>query len=167
MIKQFLYNKQPKDPRLCKILRRAITLDRKRNGFEWEDIANELGLSSGTLENKLKPSYESSDITLSEFMHFMEMSGDYTALEYIANNFDKILISKQEPTAEVNIKNINLLVDMANIDNSEVFREVKVDIEDKIIDKEEKKRILEAIDKAQKSNAKLKQRVLNINFDDE
>lgn len=97
----------------------------------------------------------------------MEMSGDYTALEYIANNFDKILISKQEPTAEVNIKNINLLVDMANIDNSEVFREVKVDIEDKIIDKEEKKRILEAIDKAQKSNAKLKQRVLNINFDDE
>ncbi len=167
MIKQFLYNKQPKDPRLCKILRRAITLDRKRNGFEWEDIANELGLSSGTLENKLKPSYESSDITLSEFMHFMEMSGDYTALEYIANNFDKILISKQEPAAEVKTIDINLLVDMANIDNSEVFKEVKVDIEDKIIDKEEKKRILEAITKAQRSNAELRQRVLNINFDDE
>jgi len=159
----YTHNKQPKDARLCKILRKAITLDRKRNGFDWEDIANELGLNGGTLENKLKPSYDNGDITLSEFMHFMEMSGDFTALEYIANKFDMVLIQKQQE--ETKTVDINLLVDMANITNNDVFREVKVDIEDGVIDKDERERILKAIDTAQKANAKLKDRILHLDQD--
>jgi len=159
-MKDYSFNKQPKDPRLCKILRRAITLDRKRNGFDWEDIANELGLNGGTLENKLKPSYIYGDITLSEFMHFMEISADYLALEYIANKFDLVLVPKQCERAKV--ADINHLADEASMSNNLVFREVKIDIEDGIIDEDEKKRILKAIDEAQTANAILKDRILNL-----
>ena len=163
-MKNFTFNKQPKDPRLCKILRRAITLDRKRNGFEWEDIANELGLNGGTLENKLKPSYDNGDITLSEFMHFMEMSADYSALEYIATKFDMNLTPKaqEKPT----ITNINLLVDVVSMANGDVFREVKMDLVDGVIDEEEKKRILKNINLTQKALAELKENILNVSTTD-
>ena len=159
-----MHNKQPKDPRLCKILRKAVTMDRKRNGFDWEDIANELGLNGGTLENKLKPSYDNGDITLSEFMHFMEMSADFTALEYIATKFDMNLVPKvqQKPTS----LDLNVLVDLTSISQGEVFKEIKEDLSDDVIDADEREKILEKINTLQKTIAKLKDRVNHANADD-
>jgi len=163
-MKDYMHNKQPKDPRLCKILRKAITLDRKRNGFEWEDIANELGLNGGTLENKLKPSYDNGDITLSEFTHFMEMSADYTALEYIANKFDLVLLKKTE--AKPTTLDLNILVDASSIAQSDVFKEVKTDLADGVIDKTEQEEILKRIDEAQKTLANLKKSIEDVSKND-
>jgi|GEM_PF-2804231 len=155
----YTQNKAPKDSGLCKVLKRAMNLDRKRQGYEWSDIAAELGLNGGTLENKLKPSMATSDLTVTELMHFIELSGDYSALEYIANKYDMVLITKKQATA--NISDINLLVDKANIENSDVFRVVKKAIEDGVIDELEQESILKEIDEAQTANAELKNLVLH------
>lgn len=157
---EYTHNKAPKDSQFCKTLKRSINLDRKRQGFSWDDAANELGLNGGTLENKLKPSMPTSDITISEFIHFMELSGDYGALEYLAKKFDHVLVPKKH--AEVKAGDINTLVDMASMENSDVFRVVKMAMADKVITDEERDLILKEIDEAEKANAILKDRVLHM-----
>lgn len=156
----YTHNKAPKDSGLCKVIRRSINLDRKRQGYEWDDAAHELGLNGGTLDNKLKPSMATSDMTVTELMHFMELSGDCAALEYLAKKFDMVLIPRSQEVTKV--ADINLLVDMASIENNDVFRVVKIAIADDIITKEERENILKEIDEAQKANAKLKDRILHV-----
>lgn len=156
----FTHNKAPKDSGLCKTIRRSINLDRKRQGYDWDDAAHELGLNGGTLDNKLKPSMPTSDMTVTELMHFIELSGDYSALEYMAKKFDMVLISKSHEKASTS--DLNLLVDKANMENSDVFRTVKRAIEDGVIDNEERENILKEINEADVANAKLKDTVLHI-----
>ncbi len=156
----YTQNKAPKDTQFCKILKRSINLDRKRQEFSWDDAANELGLNGGTLENKLKPAMPTSDITISEFIHFMELSADYDALEYLAKKFDLALIPKSQ--AEAKACDVNTLVDIASIENSDVFRVVKTAMADGVITEEEKAAILKEIDEAEKANALLKDKVLHL-----
>lgn len=155
----YIHNKQPKDPNLCKLIRKTITVNRKELGLEFEDVACELGLNQGTLSNKLKPSMATADLTLNEFIHFLELTGDYAALDYIADKFGMVLVPKNQ--AQTKVSDINLLVDMASIENNDVFRTVKMAIADDVITPEEKKAILKEINEAQKANAELKDLVLH------
>ncbi len=82
----YTHNKRPKDTKLCQTIRRSINISRKLQSFTWDDAANELGLSGGTLDNKLKPAKHENDITLSEFIHILEITGDYEPLEYLNGN---------------------------------------------------------------------------------
>ena len=160
MTNDYKYNKQPKDPKLCKMIRKCITINRKELGLEFEDVAHELGLHDGTLANKLKPSMDHSDMTLTEFMHFLELTGDYSALEYMAGEFDMILIPRIILPAKTS--DINLLVDVANIENGDVFKMVKQYINDDEILDNEQVSILKKIEDAQKANAVLKDSVLHL-----
>jgi hypothetical protein len=63
-------------------------------------------------------------------------------------------------TDEAKTSDINLLVDMASIENNDVFRVVKKAIADGVITPEEKKAILKEIDEAESANAELKDLVL-------
>ena len=153
-------NKQPKDPKLCKMIRKCITINRKELGLEFEDVAHELGLHEGTLANKLKPSMDHSDMTITEFMHFLELTGDYMALEYMAGEFDMVLVPKEQEKSSIN--DINILVDVANIENADVFRVVKKAMSDNELTEEEKEEILKEIEEAEKANARLKNKVLHI-----
>ena len=159
-MRDYMHNKRSKESKLCSMIRRSITLNRKELGLSFEDVANELGLSEGTLSNKLKPAKAENDMTLSEFIHFLELTGDLTALEYIAGLFDMVLVKKSVEKADV--ADINLLVDVANMENSDVFRVVKQSMADGIIDEEERALILKEIEEAQKANAKLKDLVLHL-----
>ena len=159
-MKEYTHNKRPKEQKLCTMIRRSITLNRKELGLSFEDVANELGLSEGTLSNKLKPAKAENDMTLSEFIHFMELTNDFSAFEYIAEMFDKVLVDKSLDKA--NVSDINLLVDIANMENSDVFRVVKESIADKVITQEEQEAILKEIEEAQKANAQLKDLVLHL-----
>jgi len=159
-MKEYIHNKRPKEPKLCTMIRRSISLNRKELGLSFEDVANELGLSEGTLSNKLKPAKAENDMTLSEFIHFLELTGDLSSLEYIAGLFDMVLVKKSVEKADV--ADINLLVDVANIKNSDVFRVVKESMSDGVIDEDEQKSILEALEKVQKANARLKDLVLHL-----
>lgn len=153
-------NKAAKDRELYRKITKTITLDKKNSGLEFDDIANELGTNGGTLKNKLKPSLNTHDIGLTEFIHLIEMTGDYSALEHIANHFDMVLICKKQ--AEAKTSDLNLLVDKANMENADVFSTVKRAIEDGVITEDERGAILKEIDEAQKANAELKDTVLHI-----
>jgi len=164
-MRDYHYNKEPKDSKLCKMIRRSITLNRKQIGLEFEDVAHELGMSEGVLSNKLKPSMDHSDLTLTEFIHFLELTGDMSALEHIAEKFEMVVIPKKQERA--NVSDINLLVDIANMENSDVFRVVKESIADKVITQEEQEAILKEIEEAQKANAQLKDMVLHLAIQEE
>ena len=161
----YTHNKSPKDKKLCQIIRKTITLNRKELGLEFKDVAYELGLNEGTLSNKLKPSMTQNDLTLTEFIHFLELTGSFEALQHIANEFDLALIPKKQ--AEAKSSDMSALVDRANIENSDVFREIKKAIEDGFIDEEEQQKILKEIDEAQTANAELKDSVSHLTVKEE
>lgn len=155
----YINNKASKDSKLCQLIRKTITVNRKEIGLEFEDVAHELGMQPGTLQNKLKPAMQTNDMSITEFVHFLELTGDYEALEYIANKFDLVLLPKKEVRSTC--RDINILVDFSSIKNSNVFKEVKQDLVDGIITKAEKERILKEIDESQVATAKLRESVLN------
>jgi len=159
-MRDHIHNKRPKDAKLCTMIRASITKSRKYIGLSFEEAANELGLTEGTLANKLKPAKAENDMTLSEFIHFLELTGDLSALEYIAGLFDMVLVKNSVSKADV--ADINLLVDVANMENSDVFRVVKESMSDGVIYEDEKAAILKEIDDANKANARLKDLVLHL-----
>jgi len=161
----FVHNKQPKDPSLCRLIRKTITVNRKELGLEFEDVAFELGLNQGTLSNKLKPSMATNDLSITEFIHFLELTGDYAALDYIADKFGMVLVAKKQ--AQAKISDINLLVDMASMENNDVFSVVKRAMADGVITPEEREAILKEINEAQKANAELKDLVLHTAISDQ
>lgn len=151
----YALNKQPKDPRLCKLILKTITINRKELGLEFDDVANELGLQPGTLKNKLKPSYDMGDMTLTEFTHFLELTGDYAALEYIANKFDMVLIPKQQ-TLPISI-DFHQLVDSTNMESDDVFRAIKEGLRDGTLSKDEIEQALKELEESDIANAKLRE----------
>lgn len=153
------FNKEPKDSKFLKVMRSVINKDRKLNGFTLEEEANELGLTQGTLEQKLKPSAPL-DFTVSEITHLMDLSGDYSPLEYLANKYDFNLVKKE--CCAGTLARINALVDNAMMENQDVFRVVKVAMEDGEISDDEKREILKEIEEAEKANAELKAKVLDL-----
>ena len=89
-------NKRPKDIALCKLITKTINLDLKRNHCKVTDkeraeFANELGTSKGTLENKLKPSMATNDMSITEFIHLLEITGDYESLNSAAIGYGEYL----------------------------------------------------------------------------
>jgi len=159
-MRDHIHNKRPKDAKLCTMIRASITKSRKYIGLSFEEAANELGLTEGTLANKLKPAKAENDMTLSEFIHFLELTGDLSALEYIAGLFEMVLVKKSIEKA--NVADINLLVDISNMENADVFRVVKKSMSDGVIDEDEKASILKEIEEAQRANARLKDLVLHL-----
>jgi len=156
----YTFNKSPKDRTLCRVIRKTITTQKKNIGLSFAEVAEELGMSNGTLENKLKPAKHDNDLSITEFVHFLELTGDYAALEHIANEFDLVLVPKKDTKSSMG--DINLVADLANIENADVFRVVKNAMQDGTISEDEKEEILKEIDEAQKANAILKDTILHL-----
>jgi len=81
-------------------------------------------------------------------------------IDGLLKQYDLIAVHKKQ--AQAKASDINLLVDVANMENSDVFRVVKESIADGIITQEEKEKILKEIEEAQKANAQLKDIVLHL-----
>jgi len=139
----YTYNKAPKDRELLKTIRGSIIKDIRRNGLTMEDFAHEIGLSEGTLENKLKPAMATSDITISEFIHIMDITADYSPLELIAKRYgfrlSKPDIKKEEAgdlAVAVTIKTLGM-EELHGV----LAKTVKEAIKDGVIDDGEKEQI--------------------------
>jgi len=156
-MKDITHNKHPKDPKLCKLIRKTITVNRKELGLEFEDVAHEIGLAKGTLENKLKPSMDANDMTITEFIHFLELTGDYAALEYIAKEFDFTLVKDEDvkPTCQ----EIHVLVDNLAMEEGDVFRVAKEALRDGKIDAAEKAKVQLELDEVVKAALELKKKL--------
>jgi len=123
-------------------------------------VAAELETTTGTLYRQLNPKDTFMPMSIDRIMAITRLTGDIRILEVIASDFDLVVIPKKHEKAK--ISDLNLLVDVANIENGDVFKEVKSAMADGVIDKPERERILKEIDEAQKANAALKDMVINI-----
>lgn len=149
-MKEYLSSKQSKDSRFLSLFKKAFHKDRLRNGFSLDEAAHELGMSSGTLEQKLKPSSEN-DISVTEWNHHLELTGDFSTLEYFAfkHGFElkKLDVNTQKITA------IQVLDDADNAmqESNEAWGKIKSSLKDKKLDKKEKLESLKEIDEAVKA----------------
>jgi len=122
-------------------------------------VAQKLGTTRGYLYASLDPKQTHKPLSIDRIMDITRLTGDNRIIEVIANEFDLVAVCKYK--GEAKIKDISLLVDMANMENSDVFRVVKLAIADNVITKEERESILKEIDEAQRANAELKDLVLH------
>ncbi len=122
-------------------------------------VASELNTTKGTLYRQLNPNDTQMPLSIDRIMAICKLTGDYRILEVVGSEFDLLVIPKHEEVAK--ISDVNLLVDMANIENNDVFRVVKLAMADNVITPEEREAILKEIEEAEKANAELKDLVLH------
>lgn len=92
---EYTHNKYPKDTALLKVIKRVLARDRRLNEFSLQEQANELGMSEGTLENKLKPT-SINDFTMSELLHIIDLTGDFEILTYLVAKHGGTLLHEKK-----------------------------------------------------------------------
>lgn len=148
--KDYIYNRQPKDPRFLAAFRKAFNKDRLRNSFTPEESANEMGLTIGTLEQKLKPSAEN-DITVTEWNHHLDLTGDFSTLEYFALKHGFELKSIDAYNQGITIVGVLEDADNAMQESNEAWGKIKSSLRDKKLSKKEKIEALREINEAVKA----------------
>lgn len=146
-MKEYVFNRQAKDPRFLTCFKKAFNKDRLRNGFTLDEAANEMGLSHGTLEQKLKPSAEN-DITVTEWSHHLDLTGDFSTLEYFAlkHGFE---IKKLDINNSISSSSeVGVQADKAMIEFNEAWAKVKNSLLDNKFDRKEKNETLREISEA-------------------
>lgn len=160
-MKEYMNNKNPKDPRFLAAFRKSFNNDRKRNGLTVEESANELGMSLNTYEAKLKPSKLDSDITVTDWSHHLDISGDFTTLEYFAAKHGFRLEKLEVCKTNKSIHQISAQTDTAFIEFSEAFKATKQSLEDEVLTSKEKYSCIREIDEAVKELEQLREDVNN------
>ena len=142
-IVSYTYNKAPKNREVLKAIRASITKDIRSNGLSLEEFAHEIGLSEGTLENKLKPSMHTSDITLAEFLHIIDITGDYKALELIAKRYGFILAKSEVSKTEKTDLNTSVMLKTLSLESEQgrFAKVLKEALEDGVLDAVERKKM--------------------------
>ena len=122
-------------------------------------VASELETTTGVLYRQLNPKDTQMPLSIDRIIAITKLTNDKRIIEEINKEFDlvSVPIVKENST----ISNINILVDIANIENNDVFKIIKKAVEDEIITDDEKNEILKEIYEAQKANTILKEGVLN------
>ena len=139
----YTYNKAPKDRELLKAIRGVIVKDIRQNGLTMKDFAHEIGLSEGTLENKLKPAMATSDITISEFIHIMDITGNYYPLELIAKRYGFILSKPSVKKEEIDDLTVAVTIKTLGLEELHglLAKTVKEAVKDGVLNNNEKEQI--------------------------
>lgn len=85
-MKDYQHNKLPKNPKYLAVVRKTINNYRIKEDLSFDDIAELLGMTLSTLEQKLKPGADAR-FTVDEEHHIMELTNDYSILKFTANYF--------------------------------------------------------------------------------
>ena len=127
-------------------------------------VASELGTTTGVLYRQLNPKDTQMPLSIDRIISITKLTDDKRIIEEINKEFDlvSVPIVKENST----ISNINILVDIANIENNDVFKIIKKVLEDDKITIAEKEEVLKEIYEAEKANAILKDSVEHIKLKD-
>ena len=98
-------------------------------------------------------------LSIDRIIAITKLTNDKRIIEEINKEFDlvSVPIVKENST----ISNINILVDIANIENNDVFKIIKKVLEDDKITIAEEEEVLKEIYEAEKANAMLKDSVFH------
>lgn len=167
MSRDYIYNKEPKDPRFLSVFRKSFNRDRKNNGFTPEESANDLGMTFSTLESKLKPSNIENDITVTEWNHLLELTADFSTLEYFASKHGFSLKKLDVNPCCKDESEVNIQADKALIEVNEAWAKVKTVLVDNVLTKKEKFELLREITEGIKELQQLEHDVNCLKAEDE
>lgn len=155
MAYKFGNTKRPKEHGLLIAIRKSMNANCQALGIPKEDFAKELGTTHGVLENKLKMSSLTNDVSLSEFIHIMEITGDLSPLEYLCTMFDQVMTST-EPVESPTHESLHAQTDSLQIECSEAFATIKSSLKDDKFTQEEKQLMLRELEDVFKVGVELK-----------
>lgn len=159
-MKDYTFNKQPKDPRMLATFRKIFNLERIENGFSTEEAANELGMTYATLDQKLKSAADAR-LTWDEVDHQMGKSKKYDVLELQAFKHGFKLVKLNLDEAATTVQEINSHADAAMKESSEAWAKIKAALDDEKLTKKEKNELLREINEAVKAFQQAEQDILN------
>jgi hypothetical protein len=139
-----------------KVIKRYMDIKNKKIEY----VAQELGTTAGYFRKQLDPNQSDRPLSIDRIIAITKLTMDKRILEVIARQFELILVNKNK--GGVSCGDVNVLVDLANIENSDVFKTVKIALADGEISKDEKVDILNELDEADKANAELREKVKNM-----
>jgi hypothetical protein len=147
-MKEYLFNKRPKDARFLAVFRKSFNKERIVNGFTMEEASNELGMSQGTLEQKLKVGADFARLTYDEINHHMHNSLDLSVLEFIAREHNCKLVPLYLDRSQKSEEQVNTQADKAMLEFNEAWAKVKNSLIDDKFDRKEKNETLRGISEA-------------------
>jgi len=156
-MKKYHCKKESKDSRFLAVFRKSFNKDRLNNSFSIEEAANELGMSKSTFDAKMKPSSPDHDITVTDWNHHLELSGDFLTLEYFASKHGFSIQKLEVIDTNKNASEINNQADKAMIEFNEAWKEAKESLADEILTNREIIKATNEIDDAIKEMQQLKQ----------
>lgn len=128
-------------------------------------VARELGTTEGYLRKQLDPNQPEKPLSIDRIIDITRLTKDTRIIEEVAHEVDMLAVSNVHTT--ISILDIHHLTDIANMEGSDVFREVKSDLEDGKIDENEKSQILKEIREAKAAYQKLEDTVMALMPKDE
>ena len=121
-------------------------------------VASELETTTGVLYRQLNPKDTQMPLSIDRIIAITKLTNDKRIIEEINKEFN--LITIPETSYKSTSRDLNILVDISNIENNDVFKIIKKAVEDEKITVSEKEEILKEIYEAEKANAILKDGVL-------
>ena len=122
-------------------------------------VASELETTTGVLYRQLNPKDTQMPLSIDRIIAITKLTNDKRIIEEINKEFN--LITIPETSYKSTSRDLNILVDISNIENNDVFKIIKKAVEDEKITVSEKEEILKEIYEADKANAILKDGVLH------
>lgn len=137
----------------------------KKKNCKIDLVAVELGTTTGVLYRQLNPKDMLMPLSIDRIIAITRLTSDNRILQEIAKEFDMVLVKKA--SRSVKISDLGLLVDIVNIENNDVFKEVKISIADDVITREEQLKILKEINEEQSKMEELRQTVIKCSVKEE
>jgi len=134
-------------------IQKTIKSYRDRMNKKIEYVAQELGVSVKYLRHQIDPNQPDRPLSIDRIIDIMNLTGDFSTLAVIADKFNMMAIPRV--TAELKARDINKLLDDANVEASDVFREGKRDLDDI-------ERITKELNESDAANARLRASLENI-----
>lgn len=144
-----------------KVIKRYMNKTNKKIEY----VSQELGTTAGYFRKQIDPNQPDRPLSIDKIIDITRLTGDTKIIEKIAHEVGMIAIPGMN--VKVTISDISRLADIANIEGSDVFREIKLDLEDDEISKDEKNQILKEIKEAQTAYAQLEKTVKALKTKDE
>jgi hypothetical protein len=128
-------------------------MEKHSKKIDW--VATELGTQKGYLYSQLDPKQTNKPLSIDRILDITKLTNDTRIIEVIAKEVGMNAIPKVDTSCPV-VTMIHTLVDVASIENADVFRESKMALTDGKITQDEKQKLLKELHEAQIANAKLK-----------
>lgn len=128
-----------------------------------EFVAGELGTTKGYLYSSLDPKQTNKPLSIDRIIDITKLTEDYRIIESITHEVGMLAVLSKG--SKYTSEDIHHLVDMANIEGSDVFKAAKDYLSDGKISPTENEDLLKEIEEAETAFARLKNSLKNLKLE--